>query len=238
MNKSKIYGVYRKIISLVFPNICPFCERVIGADEYWCKSCAEFLPYAKNPLLPPENIARFYACCYYTQRARTAVYMMKFGGRVYAVEAFAVMIRKILSDELKNADMLVPVPSGFRSIIGRGFSPADMIADRISWNSNIPAVKALKARIGKTDQKDLSMKKRMENAMNSFYLDKNTELRGKRIILIDDVCTTGSTLSACAELLLNAGAAEVIGAVFAKTVNFTHYKRRGKFSVKNPPFRG
>ena len=224
MNKLKTYGLYRKIVSVVFPNICPFCERVIGADEYWCESCEGFLPYVRKPLLPPENISRFYACCYYTQRAKTAVYMMKFGGYVYPVDAFAKMMSRTLSDELKSADMLVPVPSSIKSVIRRGFAPAEMIAGRISWQSNIPVVNALKAIKGKLDQKDLSGKMRVENAKHSFYSDESIDLGGKRLILIDDVCTTGSTLSACAELLLEAGAEEVIGAVFAKTVDFTYFK--------------
>ncbi|MCH5203151.1 MAG: ComF family protein, partial [Oscillospiraceae bacterium] len=204
MDRSEIYRKYRKIISLVFPNICPFCERIIGADEYWCESCCKFLPYVKKPLVPPENITRFYACCYYIQRARMAVYTMKFGGKAYAVDAFAQMMQRLISDELKNTDMLVPVPSSFQSFIGLGFSPAEMIAKRISWNKNIPSVKAIKARRGKIAQKGLSMKRRAENAKNSFYLDKSADLRGKKVVLIDDVCTTGSTLSACSELLLGA----------------------------------
>ena len=234
MNKQKTYGLYRRIVSVFFPNICPFCGRVIGADEYWCKSCPEFLPYIRKPLLPPDNIARFYACCYYTQRAKSAVYMMKFGGYVYPSDAFAKMMSKMLSDELKNADMLVPVPSSIKSVTERGFAPAEMIAGRLSWRSNIPTVKALKACRGKLDQKGLSGKMRVENAKHSFYPDDNIDICGKRVVLIDDVCTTGSTLSACAELLLEAGAKEVIGAVFAKTVDFTHFRiiPREKYSVK------
>lgn len=233
LKKLKIYNIYRKIISTIYPNICPFCGRIIDAADYWCKRCEEYLPYVKKPLFPPENVSRFYSCCYYTQRARKAVHSLKFVGVIYAADAFAQMMSKMLSDELENADFLVPVPSGFRSIEKRGFAPAEIIAKRISWQSKAPVVKAIKTKDNKLEQKALGRKKRIENAKNSFYINEKVDLRGKRIILIDDVCTTGSTLSVAAELLLDAGAKEVVAAVFAKTVNYTHAKlSQRKFSVK------
>ena len=175
--------------------------------------------------MPIENISRFYACCYYLHRVRKAVHMLKFSTKIYPAEAFARMMEKMLADELKNADILVPVPSGSLSVIDRGFAPADKIAKIISVKSGVPLVKAIKARKEKLEQKELSIRKRAENAKNSFCPAKNTDVKGKRIILIDDVCTTGSTLSACAEILLKAGAKDVAAAVFAKTKNYSHKKQ-------------
>lgn len=236
VDKAKAYKYYRRIVSVVFPNCCPFCGKIIGADEYWCESCIGTLPYVNNRLLPPENIDRFYACCYYTQKVRTAVHSMKFDGKIYAVDALSELLLTMLSDELKKADMLVPVPSGLKSVVGRGFAPAEMIAQRISWSCKIPAVKALRARKDKTDQKELSREQRIENAKNSFYIDSSAVtdiISGKRIILIDDVCATGSTLSASAGLLKNAGAARITAAVFAKTCGLAQRKMpRGKYFVR------
>lgn len=233
MDKWKAYVLYRKAVSLVFPNYCPFCERVIGAGEFWCGTCEEFLPYVNKTLIPPENIQRLYACCYYTQRARAAVYEMKLGGTVFSVDAFAVLMNKMLSDELKRADMLVPVPGGVKSAMLRGFAPAREIARRLSWISGVPAKTAIWASRGKAEQKGLSKKNRAENAMRSFYFDESLDIRQKHIILVDDVCTTGSTLSACAALLLKKGAGEVVGAVFAKTLDLANYKQmpRGSFRL-------
>ncbi len=231
MDRLKLYNYARRIISLLYPNRCPFCGKIINADKYMCKSCPNFLPYVKKPLLPPENVSRFYACCYYAYRARTAVLGMKYKGLIYPVDTFALMMYKKISKEY--ADALVPVPSGFMSVRKRGFSTAEKIAQRISWRSGVPVLKALKARDDKQEQKMLNMKMRIENAKQSFYINDKADIRGKKLILIDDVCTTGSTLSVCAELLLDAGAEEVIAAVFAKTVDLSRNKReRKKFFKK------
>ena len=231
MDRLKLYKYTRRIISLLYPNRCPFCGKVINADKYMCESCPKFLPYVTKPLLPPENVSRLYACCYYAYRARTAVLSMKYKGLIYPVDAFALMMYKMISKE--HAHALVPVPSGFMSVQKRGFSTADKIAERISWFSGVPVLKALKARDDKQEQKMLNMKMRIENARQSFCINDKADIRGKKLILIDDVCTTGSTLSVCAELLTNAGAAEVTAAVFAKTVDLSRNKRENKkFSKK------
>lgn len=232
MNRADVNAIQKRIISVVYPNVCPFCGKVTAWNEYWCVSCYEYLPYVKDELVPIENISRFYACCYYLHRVRKAVHMLKFSAKIYPAEAFARMMEKMLADELKTADILVPVPSGALSVINRGFAPADKIANIISLNSGVPLVKAIKARRDKLDQKELSIRKRAENAKNSFRPAKNIDVKGKRIILIDDVCTTGSTLSACAEILLNAGAKDVAAAVFAKTKNYSH-KEQPQAAQKN-----
>lgn len=234
MNRNKLRSFYRKAIALIYPNVCPFCNKIIGAENLWCESCAEFLPYVRRTPIPPENVSRLYSCCYYMQRARYAVHSLKFGGQFYIAEAFGMMMSGILSDEMKNADMLVPVPSGFMSVKKRGFAPAEMLAKTISVQSGVPVVKALKARDDKLDQKELNSKERIENAKNSFSPNDKCDLCEKKIILIDDVCTTGSTLSAAAGILLNAGAKEVVAAVFAKTISFTHYRKSTrKYKLKN-----
>ena len=90
----------------------------------------------------------------------------------------------------------------------------------------IPTVNALNAVSGKREQKTLNAENRRKNALRSFSVDKRVSVRGKRIMLIDEVSTTGSTLSAVGELLRNAGAADVSAAVFAKTIEFDHGQRK------------
>lgn len=233
MNKLKIYEGYRRVIALFYPNKCPFCGRITEYDKYLCESCAEYLPYIRKRIDVSESISRFYACCFYTQRARDAVLSMKFAGEIYPVDAFGKMMSEMLEDELKTADMLVPVPSGFLSVKKRGFAPAEKIAGRISIHSGVPMIKAVGAYDKKLEQKLLSGKKRIENAEKSFYVCPKADVLQKRIILIDDVCTTGSTLGVIAEKLRAAGAADVCAAVFAKTAELSGRELpRAKFRVR------
>ena len=211
----KAYERYRRLISIISPSRCPFCGEVISAAELWCYDCYRYLPFAYGIPEAPENISRLYVCCYYRHRARDAVLRLKYGGYMYPADAFARMMSKELAGA-EPADMLVPVPSGFFSVKKRGFAPAAVIAERLSLYLETPAVNAVKAFPDKAEQKKLSAAERRRNAEKSFYLSNKADIRGKRIILVDDVTTTGSTLAAVARLLLDGGAADVRAAVFAK----------------------
>lgn len=220
----KSYERCRRIVSIIAPNRCPFCGEVINGESYWCGECYRYLPFAYGIIPPPDNISRLFVCCFYLGRARKAVLMLKYGGLVYPADAFA----KMMSERFDGieADMLVPVPNGKAGILKRGFSSTELIADRLSLHVGIPVVNALNAVQGKLEQKTLSASKRHENALRSFCVEKSVNVAGKRIILVDEVTTTGSTLSACGELLKNAGAADVSAAVFAKTVELTGSAKR------------
>ena len=219
----KSYERFRRIVSLVAPNRWPFCGELLDNEDYWCGECYRYLPFVHGLVTPPDNISALYVCCFYTGRARDAVLMLKYGGLVYPADAFAIM----MSDRLYGvgADMLVPVPNGRMGVLKRGFSSSELIAERLAMRVGIPAVNALKAVSGKREQKSLNAEARRKNALRSFYADKRVDVKGKRIILIDEVTTTGSTLSAVGELLRGVGAEDVSAAVFAKTVEFTHGQR-------------
>ena len=214
MDKLSMYELKRRAMSVIFPNICPFCGRVIESREYLCGACRELLPTVRCELPPPEGITRLYACCWYSGVARAAVHMLKFGCRMYPADAFGLMMSEMLRGV--EADALVHVPSGIISIDKRGFTPAEEIAKRISMRLDIPIENALTADINKVEQKTLTRKSRKLNAKKSFHLSKYADIVGKRLFIIDDVTTTGSTLSALAEILLDAGAADISAAVFAQ----------------------
>ena len=214
MDKLSKYELKRRALSAVFPNICPFCGRAISPREYWCEACPELLPRIRAELPPPENVSKLYACCWYSGIAREAVHMLKFGCLIYPADAFGLMMSELLRGV--EADALVPVPSGLKSMEKRGFTPAEEIAKRVSMRLDIPIENALTADVNKAEQKTLTRKSRKINARNSFHIAKHTDISGKRLLIIDDVTTTGSTLSVLAEMLLNAGAADVAAAVFAQ----------------------
>ena len=139
-----------------------------------------------------------------------------------------------LRDAKIEADFLVPVPSGFLSVKKRGFSTGKLLCRKVSERSGIPVLEAVLARDEKEEQKKFSKKKRIENALKSFYLSDDADVGGKRLILIDDLATTGSTLSAVASILLSAGAADVSACVFAKTMLCTRSEDGGVLRFKSP----
>lgn len=217
MYRAAVYDALRRVISFAAPNRCPFCTRLCGTAEIWHECCFETLPFLDGALQPPFGVSELYAVCRYENAARRAVLEYKKGFFIYAAEAFAVLIIERVGEELKSFDAIVPVPSAAEKTSLRGYSPAGLIARLVSMRSGVPVANVLVAVRGKAEQKALGAIERTENARLSFKI-KSGAVSGKRVLLIDDVCTTGSTLSACAELLKKAGAAGVSAAVFAKTI--------------------
>lgn len=218
----RFYEFRRRAASVLFPNRCPFCGDIIAADEYYCALCYKYLPRFYGKADAPKYVSRLDVVCRYTMRARKAVLSLKYGGLIYGADAFALMMSEKLKHDRVSADLLVPVPSGFLSVKARGFATAELLCERMSLRLSIPYEKAVAAYDFKVEQKRLSAKKRADNARNAFYLKKNADVAGKRIIIVDDVSTTGSTLSAVAEILLRAGADDVGACVFAQVVRCAH----------------
>ncbi len=218
----RFYEFRRRAAALLFPNRCPFCGELIPAKDYYCETCRRYLPYVYGKIDPPENVSRLTAVCRYSRRARDAVLSLKYGGLIYPADAFALMMSEKLLRDGDKADVLVPVPSGFLSIKKRGFSTARVICERMALRLDIPMSDAVGAADEKAEQKALSAKRRRENAMKGFFVKENADIKGKRVVLVDDVCTTGSTLSAIAHKLLEAGAEDVRACVFARTVQRAH----------------
>lgn len=217
MSRLAAYEAARRCAAVLFPNRCPFCDGICGGADYGHETCFAELPFLKEPPEVPAGLSALYAVCSYEGTARQAVIKYKAGSYVYSAEAFAVLMIEQLGEDIRRADAIVPVPSTIDSFLDRGYTPGGKLAALISLRSGIPVKRALVTSPKKTNQKLLGAQQRRENAKGAFRLKKHADLTGKRVLLIDDVCTTGSTLSACAELLKKAGAEEVFAAVFTKT---------------------
>ncbi len=210
-----LHSLKKQALNLVFPNRCPFCGRVIEVDKLYCEDCYENLPFMPYKLKAPENVSRLVICCKYENAARDAVLRYKFGSVIYPAEVFAVMMVRRLREMNISFDVIAAVPSALKSVINRGFSSAGRIAYEISRITGVPVVKALRSKLFKAEQKKLTTKGREENAGNSFYYNKKAVVSGMRILLVDDVFTTGNTIKATAGILKENGAAEVVACVFS-----------------------
>lgn len=208
----------RQLAAFAMPNECPFCGRIISIDRYWCEECYEELPFLQRSVNAPQHLERLYSVCSYERAARSAVLRMKEGCFACAAEAMAVLMIECIGEDFRGIDLLAYVPSSRHSVRYRGYSPAGLIAKNISARVHIPCARVLRCKDSKLQQKRLSRKERPENAAQGFETINAKYIVGNNILLVDDVATTGSTLSACAEKLLKCGAASVKGAVFAKTV--------------------
>ena len=109
---------------------------------------------------------------------------------------------------LKPGAIVVPVPSRPSSVRRRGFDAVGLLAKHIAGVTRLPHARLLR-RVGRSEQKTLTYEERMRNVAHSFIVRSRSCLTGLHIVLIDDVFTTGATLSACAQMLREAGAERV-----------------------------
>ncbi len=213
----RLYELRRRAASLVLPNRCPFCDKVVGMADYWCESCYGKLEFMAEPPEAPENVDRLMSCCYYDGRARLAILRMKNGGYAYSYEAFAVLMTELVGELMDGIDVVTAVPTSRKRKRELGYAQAEKIAKDIARRGRKPFRRVLAVTKGKKEQKRLNAAERLENAKNSYKICDDKYITDKIILLVDDVCTTGATVSAIAGLLKEAGAKAVYAVTFAKT---------------------
>ena len=207
----------RAAISLLFPNRCPFCDTVVGMTEYWCENCRSKLPFIEDQPEAPCPLDGMISCCYYEGIARGAILRMKNGHYIHAPQAFAVFMAEFGGEMLKNADLITAVPGSLKRRLQLGYAHAELIAKYVSKRAKKPYRRIMKSLSVKKEQKLLNRRERLENARNSYKIVNKEHIKDKIILIVDDVSTTGATVSAIASLLKEAGAKQVYALTFAKT---------------------
>ena len=212
----KMRGLRRAALALLLPNRCPFCDGLIGATAYWCEDCYSALPFLKRMPDAYGDLDALYSCCEYKRKAVAAVHRMKSGSYSYAPDAFAVLMTELSGDITERIDIVTSVPCSLKRRLEIGYDHAARIAKNIASRRSFRYKRLLKVTKVKREQKRLSREERIENARNSYKILNKRYIIDKNILLVDDVTTTGATLSAIAAELKAAGAEKVIGLTFAK----------------------
>ncbi|MCI5945572.1 MAG: double zinc ribbon domain-containing protein [Oscillospiraceae bacterium] len=222
-------------LDLIFPNRCPLCGEVINWKYEYCQGCFDELPYTGEEFCHGcgnissscichrnENLfSRCYAAFYYLDSAKGGVVYLKNTKNNVFPRLFAEKIRSdIEADPYEfKADFIVPVPMSKTKLRKRGFNQAEVLADALSQQLNIPICNnALVKSISFVAQHKLSATRRKSNASHLYSAGKNIDIKGKTVIIVDEVMTTGSTINSCAEILLRMGAEKIIAAVAASTI--------------------
>lgn len=223
----KGYELRRQLLSILYPNRCPFCGKFISSKEAFCSVCPDMLDYWNNDTVSIPNLSGFYAVYQYNDRSAKFIRQLKDTYDDFSIYAAAVLMnQKIKEQRLNTIDFIAYIPMTRNEYYRRGYNQAQKLAKAISKLSGIPIMNKPLKKIKKTEeQKKLNSSARLENIRGAFSVSPNTILKEKSVLLVDDVCTTGATLSEAASVLLKNGAEKVIAIVFAKTV-----KNSDKFS--------
>lgn len=231
----------RAIASLFYPPLCAVCSSAVDDSRYLCAPCSERAPRIEPPFCATCSepfqgaITEAFACANCAHRTlhfesavsafrsrgvvRKIVHEFKYRKQSHLKYPVAEWLAEALADprlEGRRFDALVPVPLHPTRQRERGFNQAELLAELLSRRSRIPLRSALQRVRYTTTQTAFDRTERMENLHNAFRLRKNGDVRGLRVLLIDDILTTGSTLSECARVLKAGGALSVHAATAAR----------------------
>jgi ComF family protein len=163
-------------------------------------------------LANPVAFSRARAAAHYSGIIRKLIVRFKFEDKHEPLPLFLKLIREAGRELLADADALVPVPLHRLRLLQRRFNQSALLAKGLSRITDIPAAVSVLKKVKRTTaQVGLTQEARRLNVANAFRVDpaKQRAIRGKNIVLIDDVITTGATANACAAALLAAGASRV-----------------------------
>jgi len=210
--------VWNALKKQLFPPKCVFCRRVLDKDGV-CDRCKEMLPYRK-PQEVKDKISfvdEAYSCFHYDGDVKNALIRFKFAGlSKYAVDLSEYLEECININLEGRYDMITWVPLGKKRLRSRGYDQAKLLASELCNRLGIQPVRTLVRAIETAPQSRQNDKsRRMANVLGVYELAA-VDVLDKSIILIDDVLTTGSTVSECARVLKTAGADKVFVVTVAK----------------------
>lgn len=195
----------------------PFCQCCGFPFEYevdagsLCTSCLDHRP--------PFESHR--SALTYNEASRSLILGFKHADKTHAVQVFVPWLRRAGSEILQDADYLLPVPLHYWRLVSRRYNQSALIAQALGKEAEIPALLDVLKRVRATpSQGTLTAKERFKNVKRAFAVDdkKAALIKGKTIVLIDDVYTTGATLKECTKSLLKAGAKNVHALTLARVV--------------------
>lgn len=221
------------VLDLLFPPRCVVCRRV---GEWLCRDCVPgfprlvgslcahcSVPVRDGPLCPdcrrfPLRLEGVRSVAPFQGPARAAVHFLKYRRALRLAEPLGALMAQCWEAQGIPVDLIIPVPlhpSRFRT---RGYNQAALLAHSVGRRLGLPVDEEALIKVRATKaQMSLRMEERRANVQGAFVA-RGERVQGRRILLVDDVCTTGSTLEACADALRIGGAREIWGLTLARTV--------------------
>lgn len=207
-------------LDLLYPPKCVFCGAFLPArDPGFCETCEKNLPFTKNG---GKQSGNFFTVClsplYYEEDVRTAMLGYKFRKNASACVPFGHLLARHLESYLEDEiDMITWVPLSRRRLNQRGYDQAKLLAQETAVHLGLPCMPLLKKTVHTAQQSMTgSMEKRRANISGAYTVPDPSLVKGKRILLIDDIVTTGATFSECARTLGMSGAERVCCAAVAR----------------------
>lgn len=231
-----------RALDIIFPPQCLSCEALVPSHGALCLNCWQGIRFIAEPMchacglpfeyaigdkalcgeclqeLPPYNQAR--AVFVYDEHSKALVLGLKFHDQLHLAATYGPWLAKTGAEMLPGCDIVVPVPLSWRRFVGRRYNQAALLAQAVSQKTGLTVIPdALIRKKHIPPQTGLSRAQRKDNVRGAFAANpkRKAAIKGKTVLLVDDVMTTGATLSACARALLKNGARAVNILTLART---------------------
>jgi competence protein ComFC len=229
-----IRSVCNTLIELFYPSNCVGCGHAQSPGVFLCEECKKSVhriagPYCRVCSRHFEGIISGVFSCpncedrppafdcvvskYHAKGLlRDLIHRFKYGRQYHLRGVLAEYLVEAMQDERilgEPADCIVPVPLHPTRLRERGFNQTEALAEALFKREGIPILRCIQRKRYTQTQTRFDRSERMLNLRNSFTMRKNSDVRGKHLVLLDDILTTGSTLHECALVLREAGAASV-----------------------------
>ncbi|HOJ17395.1 MAG: ComF family protein [Ignavibacteriales bacterium] len=222
----------KAISSLFFPEFCSICENKVNNGNFFHDECIRSLSLLAEETIETEFVKTFGHDSYISDHfflfwfddegaSSKVIHSIKYRGRFRLARYLGQLLgEKIAASKQKwKADMIIPIPLHRLRKAERGYNQSECIGEGIMDITGISVCNNILKRIKYTGtQTQLTLRQRKLNIKGAFGLKNAAEIKGKRIIIVDDVLTTGSTLIECAKLLYIGGAEALFAASLAKTL--------------------
>jgi len=234
-------NVVKAVLDLLFPPLCIACQGAVQ-DTGFCAACWSTLTFLDGPgcaccglpfavalegdalcavcLAQPPSFDKARAMLAYDQNSRRAILALKHADRLDLVPGFSRWLSRTGRGLLEDCDLIVPVPLHRFRLWRRRYNQAGELARRLAgdWQRAYEPLLLIRSRATASQGAMASAKARRRNVLGAFQVPDPAKVKGKRVLLLDDVLTTGATVQACARALKRAGAARVHVLVLARVV--------------------
>jgi len=206
------------LLDLLFPPKCPFCGKLLEKGQLLCPDCQRDLPWLSG--MAAETKVELTGGCVsalrYQDKVRDGVHGFKFHGRSARSKPFGVLISQAVTDHGLAADLVSWPSLSPKRLRRRGYDQAELLAREVGERLGLPVLRTLDKADRPAQSGVEGEAARRANLLGAYTALDPELLTGKTVLLIDDVVTTGATLSECAKTLRLAGAETVLCATLAK----------------------
>ena len=210
--------LYYRLMNLLYPPKCVLCRALLTKEETdLCGSCRANMPEYSVRKTKPQFLDSFAAVWYYEESVRGSLLRFKFrGARSYAAAYGRFVAMKLLQTQPEGFDVLTWIPVSPLRKLRRGYDQVKLIALAVGRELDMTPVPTLKKIRHNRPQSGITgAEKRKANVLGAYRAVCPEKIAGKRVLLLDDILTTGATMSEAARILKTAGAKEVHGAAVA-----------------------